>query len=311
MRLERVLVRVVAAAVLVSGFSADTAEAAADSRAPARRELRRRRLTIDDQTLGSLPELHVAGGSATILTFEIPVRENGALITDTRGLFHPPTQTDKTVILVPKADLAQPAALSVTLSDGTVLSFKLLSVPKEADVQVDVILALQSRASPDSAQALKTTIEQLRGELDECQASSATAGAAKLASLLLGQNLEEPQTFDRHALRGGDKQNRLLVEARWIYRLVGLTYLVFTVENRDPSKGWMFDRAEVKLTGAGEAVDLRVLAASAEVPILAPGQGGMVVVAFKTPGQTAAHRYTVSFLEKDGGRRVVLEGLSP
>ena len=168
MRLERVLVRVVAAAVLATGFAADAAEAAADSRAPARRELRRRRLTIDDQTLGSLPELHVAGGSATILTFEIPVRENGALITDTRGLFHPPTQTDKTVILVPKADLAQPAALSVTLSDGTVLSFKLLSVPKEADVQVDVILALQSRASPDSAQALKTTIEQLRGELDEC-----------------------------------------------------------------------------------------------------------------------------------------------
>jgi len=310
MRLERVLVRVVAAAVLASGLAVDTAEAA-DPRASSRRELRRRRLIIDDQTLGSLPELHVAGGSATILTFEIPVRENGALITDTRGLFHPPTQTDKTVILVPKADLAQPAALSVTLSDGTVLSFKLLSVPKEADVQVDVILALQSRASPDSAQALKTTIEQLRGELDECQASSATAGAAKLAALLLGQNLEEPQTFDRHALRGGDKQNRLLVEARWVYRLVGLTYLVFTVENRDPSKGWMFDRAEVKLTAAGEAVDLRVLASAAEVPILAPGQGGMVVVAFKTPSQTAAHRYTVSFVEKDGGRRVVLEGLSP
>jgi uncharacterized protein (TIGR02268 family) len=310
MRLERVLVRVVAAAVLVAGLLVGVAEPA-DPKAPARRELRRRTLTIDDQTLGSLPELHVAGGSATILTFEIPVRENGALVTDTRGLFHPPTQTDKTVILVPKVDLAQPAALSVTLSDGTVLSFKLVSVPKEADVQVDVILALQSRASPDSAQALRTTIEQLHGELDECQASSASAGATKLAALFLGQNLDEPQTFDRHPMRGGDKQNRLLVEARWIYRLVGLTYLVFTVENRDPAKPWVLDRAEVKLTGGGDAVDLRVLAAATETPLLAPGQGGKVVLAFKTPTQTASHRYTVTLVEKDGGRRVVLEGLSP
>jgi uncharacterized protein (TIGR02268 family) len=310
MRLDRLLVRMVAAAVLF-GVLAEGVAAAPEVKAPARRELRRRTLTIDDQTLGSLPEIHVAGGSATILTFEIPVRENGALIADTRGLFHQPTQTDKTVILVPKVDLSQPAALSVTLSDGTVLSFKLVSVPKEADVQVDVVLALRSRASPDSAQALRTTIEQLRGELDECQASSESAGAAKLAALLLGQTLEEPQTFDRHALSGADKQSRLLVEGRWIYRLVGLTYLVFTVENRDPTKPWVLDRAEVKLTGAGDAIDVRVLATATEVPLLAPGQEGKVVVAFKTPTQTTSHRYTVTFVEKDGGRRVVLEGLSP
>jgi len=309
MRLDRVLVLAVVAAALL--FGSTEAAAATDPTAPPRRELRRRTLVIDDQTLGSLPELHVAGGSATLLTFEIPVRENAALVTDNRGLFYPPTQTDKTVILVPKADLSQPAALSVTLSDGTVLTFKLVSVPKEADVQVDVVLALQSRASPDSAQALRTTIEQLRSELDECHASSASAGAAKVAALFLGQSLDEPQAFDRHALRGADKQNRLLVEAHWIYRLVGLTYLVFTVENRDPARSWVLDRAEVKLTGSGESVDLRVLAAATEAPLLAPGQGGKVVVAFKTPSQTASHRYTVTLVEKDGGRRVTLEGLSP
>ena len=309
MRIDRKLVQLALTAVVLSLGAA--VAAGADPSVPARRELRRRTLTIDDQVLGSLPELHVAGGSATILTFEIPVRENGALITDTRGLFHPPTQTDKTVILVPKVDLALPAALSVTLSDGTALSFKLVSVPREADVQVDVVLALQSRASPDSAQALRTTIEQLRGELDECQASSASAGAAKIAALLLGQNLDEPQVFDRHALKGGDKQNRLLVEARWIYRLVGLTYMVFTVENRDASRPWTLDRAEVQLTGAGDTLDLRVLAAAVEVPLVAPGQASRIVVAFKTPTQANSHRYTVTFVEKAGGRRVVLEGISP
>ena len=250
-------------------------------------------------------------GSATILTFEIPVRDHGAIITDTRGLFHPPTQTDKTVILVPKADLAQPAALNVTLSDGTVLSFKLVSIPKEADVQVDVVLALKDRATPGSVQALKTTIEQLRGELDECQASSATAGASKIAALFLGQNLDEPQVFDRHELRGRDKQSRLLVEGRWIYRLVGLTYMVFTVENRDPVKPWALDRAEVKVAGTGEATDLRVLAAASEDEVVAPGQATKVVVAFKTPPLSGSPKYTVALVEKGGGRRVVLEGLSP
>jgi hypothetical protein len=186
-----------------------------------------------------------------------------------------------------------------------------VSVPREADVQVDVVLALQSRASPDSAQALRTTIEQLRGELDECQASSASAGASKIAALLLGQNLEEPQVFDRHVLRGADKQNRLLVEARWTYRLVGLTYMLFTVENRDPAKPWMFGRAEVRLAGASEALDVKVLASASDVPLVAPGQESKVVVAFKTPAQGGALRYTVTFVEKDGGRRVVLEGLSP
>jgi hypothetical protein len=72
----------------------------------------------------------------------------------------------------------------------------------------------------------------------------------------------------------------------------------------------VLDRAEVKLAGVGDALDLRVLATATEVPLLVPGQGGKVVLAFKTPTQTASHRYTVAFVEKDGGG-VVLEGLSP
>ena len=199
----------------------------------------------------------------------------------------------------------------MTLVDGTVISFKVLSVPRERDVQVDVVLALESRASPDSAQALRTTIEQLRGELDECQASSATAGAAKLASLFLGQSLDEPQVFDRRELHGRDKQSRLLVEGRWLYRLAGLTYMLLTVENRDPVKPWVLDRAEVKVTGAGEATDLRVLAAMAEDAVVAPGQATKVIVAFKTPSVSGSPRYSLALLEKGGGRRVVLEGLSP
>ncbi len=284
---------------------------ASQANAAERRELRRRTITIDDETLTSVPEIRVAGGTPTILTFEVPVKDGGAVLADVRGVFYPPTQTDKTVMLVPKADLARPEPLNVSLADGTVLTFKLTTVPKEADVQVDVTLALRERAKPDSAGALRMVNEQLRGELDECRDGAANAGASKVAALLLAQSLDQPQAFERRALHAGDKQSRLLVEGRWAYRLMGLTYLIFTVENRDPRRSWVLDRAEVRLTGGGDAVDVKVLAAIPELAILPPDTSERLVVAFETPPQSPSQRYKVVLREKDGVRLVALEGLSP
>jgi uncharacterized protein (TIGR02268 family) len=276
-----------------------------------KRELRRRPLTIDDATLTSVPEIRVAGGTPTILTFEVPVKDGGAVLADVRGVFYPPTQTERTVMLVPKADLTRPEPLNISLADGTVLTFKLVTLPGEADVQVDIAVALRERAAPDSLQALRLTNDQLRSELDECRDGAANAGASKLAALLLAQSLEQPQTFERRPLRGGDKQARLLVQGRWVYRMLGLTYMIFTVENRDPERAWVLDRAEVRLTGGRDAVEVKVVAAQAELPLLPPGAAERVVVAFETPPMSASQRLEVGFHEKDGPRLVALEGLSP
>jgi uncharacterized protein (TIGR02268 family) len=276
-----------------------------------KRELRRRPITIDDATVTSVPEIRVAGGTPTILTFEVPVKDGGAVLADVRGLFYPPTQTDRMVMLVPKSDLTRPEPLNISLADGTVLTFKLVTVPGEADVQVDIAVALRERAAPDSAQALRMMNEQLRSDLDECRDGSANAGASKLAALLLAQSLDQPQTFERRPLHGGDKQSRLLVQGRWVYRMLGLTYMIFTVENRDPDRSWVLDRAEVRLTGGRDAVDVKVVAAQAELPILTPDGAERVVVAFETPPMSTSQRLKVSFHEKDGPRLVALEGLSP
>ncbi len=285
--------------------------AAGEARAGDKRELRRRAITIDDASLTSVPEIRVAGGTPTILTFEIPVKDGGAVLADVRGVFYPPTQADRTVMLVPKSDLDRPQPLNVSLTDGTILTFKLVTVPAEADVQVDVTVALKQRARPDSASALRMMNEQLRSELDECRDGSANAGATKLAALLLTQSLDQPQTFERRPLHVGDKQSRLLVEGRWVYRMLGLTYMIFTVENRDPQRSWVMDRVDVRLTGAGEAVDVKVVAAQVELPILPPGTAERVVVAFEAPPMSPSQRFKVSFHEKDGPRLVALEGLSP
>jgi hypothetical protein len=215
------------------------------------------------------------------------------------------------VILVPKVDLAEPASVSISLADGTVISFKLTSVASESDVQVDVALNLKNRAAPESAVALRIALDQVRGQLDECLAGSANTGAVKLAALLVAQSVDGEQVFDRHPLHGGDKQSRLLVQARWVYRFLGLTYLVFTVENRDPQRPWVFARAEVKVAGGTDSSDVKVLAASTEVQSLAPDTEERLVVAFATPALAPGQKLSVALHEKDGSRRVVLEGLSP
>jgi len=286
------------------------APASGDGGSPAR-ELRHRTLTIDDRSLATLPRVHVAGGATTLLTFPVPLKDGGALLADPRGLFYPLAQTDRTVVVAPRADLAAPAALHVSLADGTVLSFALESVPRESDAQVDVLLALEERAAPDSAASLRRALDTCRAEVDECRAGTASAGARRLAALLAAPGADEAEPFDRRPLRGGDRQSGLLVQGATAYRLAGLTFLAFRVENRDPARAWSLDRAEVRLAGGGEAVDVKVLAASAELPSLPPGEGERVVVAFRTLPQSTAQRYAVTLREKGGARHVVLDGLAP
>jgi uncharacterized protein (TIGR02268 family) len=274
------------------------------------RELRRRTLKLDDASVTTLPELHVAGGTATVLTFSIPLQEGGAIPGAVKELFYPLAQTgDRTVIVVPKKDLVSPVPLSVSLQDGTVITFKCLSAPRDADAQVDVILALRARAPEQSASSLKLLVGQLRGQLDDCKATSGEAGAHKLAELLLAQSLDTPQAFERHPLRFTQKDNRLLVEARWAYRLLGLTYVVLTVENRDPDRVWVLDRADVKVTGGGEAADIRVKSIASELPSLAPEVSERVIVAFPTPSTSGKQKVTLMLFEKDGPRTVSLSGL--
>lgn len=288
--------------------------AAASGKAPAaearqvKRELRRRTLAINDANVSSLPEIHVAGGTATVVSFQVPLRDGGAFIADVKGLMNPLTQSERFLVLVPKKDLPAPLPLNVSLADGTVLTFKLVSTATDADAQVDVLLDLQRHAAPDSAAALKASLQSVRAQLDECQAGSAAAGVAKIATLFVQQSLEAPHAFERHAIRGGDKQSRLLVEARWVYRLLGMTYLVLTVENRDPVKPWVLDRAEVKLLGRS-TVDVKVLSVQAELATLPPDVAEKVVVAFTTPPQAARQKMSLTLLEREGARHVVLDGL--
>jgi len=279
-----------------------------------KRELRRRTLTINDANANSVAEIHVAGGVPTTLVFEIPVKENGALLADVSKNFFPPQLTENAVLLVPRADVAprRLTTLTVTLTDGTVLPFKLVSYPKDADIQVDVALAVEKHAAPGSAQALRATLTQVRSDLDDCQANAGKAGISKVASLILSQDLDKPHSFtvSQYTAHRLDKQNRLLVEVKRVYRLFDLTYVVVTVENRDPSKVWVLDRPEVAVTGQSQPSDVKVMLHAAELSALPPGETEKIVIVFNTPKQDVQHRFNVSLLEKNGNRHVRLEDLN-
>ena len=131
----------------------------------------------------------------------------------------------------------------------------------------------------------------------------------QISALILAQDLKQPQVFERHSIHRPDRQSELLVNAWWVYRVFGQTYLLLTVENRSASKPWVLERAEVRVGGKGQGNEIEVLAVKTEHPALPPTERQRVVVVFPTPEQQVHETVNVSLFEKDGKRHVKLTGI--
>ena len=277
------------------------------------RQLKRRTITITDETLNTIPEIHVAGRIPTTVAFQVPLRTDGILISDVNGAFPEKTPAnEKSVVLLPGKDLSgkTPTTFTVTLADGTVLPFMLKSIPSEVDVQVDVVVKLEKSAPPDSAQALKRQLEEVNGELAECESTGDKAAIAKIAGLIVNQDPEKPDVFERRSAHKLDKQSRLLVEVKGAYRMFKYTYAVLTVQNRDPSRPWTLDRVELVAIGGTQNVGVHVETFASDRPTIGYDEVAKVVVAFKTPDlQDVNQRFFVALFEKGGSRHVRLEDL--
>jgi uncharacterized protein (TIGR02268 family) len=280
--------------------------------APVQREPVQRTITITDDNLSSIPEIRVGADWPTTLVFSTPLsKDNQAVMLAQPGHeFAPPKFTDSSVILIPRKDLSASggAALTVTLADGNILSFKLVSVPKAFDLRVDVELKLSKRAAPDSPEALRTTLEQLRAQVEECQSSSATAGVSKIGALVLAE--KNPAAVEMRKLGRTDKQSRMLVSAKYEYRLFGYVFVVLEMQNRDDAKIWELDGADVKLQGSGSNQDVQVASAAMDPPAIEPNATGRIVVGFKVPEQQRGQQFSVGLREKNGSRHVQLDNLS-
>ena len=283
----------------------------ASDASPAQRKPVQRTITITDDNLSTVPEIHVAADWPTTLVFATPLAKDSqaVMLAQPGREFAPPKFTDTSVILIPRKDLPVTggAALTVTLTDGNILSFKLASVPSDVDIRVDVQLKLTKRAAPDSPEALKTTLEQLRAQVEECQATAGAAGVAKIGALVLAEN--GPEAVELRKIAKSDKQSRMLVSARYAYRLFGYTFLVLEIQNRDDTKIWELEGADVKLQGSAQAQDLQVASAAMDPSAIEPNATAKIVVAFKTPDQQRGQQFVVALREKNGSRHVQLDHL--
>ncbi len=276
------------------------------------RKTNSRTVEVTDST--ATTELFVAAGTPCTLTFPIDVKGEQVFLVDPNNAFFPIQALGRTVIVVPKKDIppGQKVSVTVTLSDGTLLPpFILSSSATEVDLTVEVRVSLKAKATSDSTTGLKTQVSELQSRLDECQQSAADSGAGKVAALILKQDMSKPGAFlvERHPSRNLDKQSRLLVETLVVYRLFGLSYLVLTVENRDPTKAWVLDRPEIVVAGANGSTDARVTSVASDLVSIPSGEVSKYVIAFTTPTQETGQTFRVKLLEKDGARHVSLDGI--
>jgi uncharacterized protein (TIGR02268 family) len=307
------------AATLISVLFAASADAGAPQRKPpvpespradagTDRQVKNRVISFSDENRASVPELHLAQGVPTTLVFPLNINEATTRLADSQRLIYKPQFFKNTAVLSPKSDLPTGALIPLTvgLEDGTLLSFVLRTVPAEADFQVTVEVKFQREVSPDSVEGLKQTIAQMQSRLDECQANAGSSGVSQIAALVLSQEPQSPtaRTFEGHPLKGADKQSRLLVRLQHIYRLFGHSYVLLTVENRDPSRTWVLDKPEVKLIGGRESQSLKVLTFDTDLKNLPPAEVAKVVVVFDTPTQSVGQKYALTLLEKGGARHV-------
>jgi uncharacterized protein (TIGR02268 family) len=284
--------------------------------ASASRQLRQRKIRFADEHPDEIPELHVAAGVPTTLVFAQKV-VRAQLAADKKLMFDPLVNGND-VILSARVDLPADAhlPLTVSLADGTLLAFQLRTLPLEVDLKIDVEVAFQRNAAPDSPQALLSANALLRVQLDECVSNSTStnsAGLSGLAALILEKDTGSAgavqlRTFEAHQVHAIDKQARLLVEATYIYRLLGVSFLVLNVENRDPSRPWILDRPELKLSGDNSTSDIQVKTFAAGIKAgLPPGEEERVVIAFETPQQSAGQKLSITLFEKGGGRHTKLD----
>ena len=270
-----------------------------------------RTLTLTDDNRNFVPELRVAPGVPTTLLFGVNVDKTGTRLADADGVMYPLLVQANTAILAPKNELAPGTAipLSVTLADGTLLSFVLRPAATQVDFQVTVEAKFTRDNAPESVDALKQEIAQLQARIDEMQSNSGTAAVAHVAHLVLAQEpgSANARTFEAHRVHSRDKQARLLVEANYVYRLFSKSYLMLSVENRDPSRVWVFDRAEVHLKSGSQDVSVPVDAAECDIKNLPPEETAKIVVVFDTPPQSSGQTLQISLFERGGARHVTLD----
>jgi len=108
---------------------------------PVERVARRRTVHVSEAPGGALPELSVAGGSATVITTGVPLGPGGPVLQDERGRVRLVPVDGTSFIVLPSADLGEGErpVLTVPLLPGDSLQLALVTRRGEVDGEVRLV----------------------------------------------------------------------------------------------------------------------------------------------------------------------------
>lgn len=132
------------------------------------REARTRLLTVSPETAASEPQVRVAPGYVTVLTFDMPLAPQGVKLEASEGRLKRLDVTEHRVTLEPAAELApsEQVRMTVSFSDGLVpAQVRIVLVAATATVDTRVRLSRK----PATMGELLVELEKVRTQLEEAE----------------------------------------------------------------------------------------------------------------------------------------------
>lgn len=257
--------------------------------APPGREVKRRTVTLSGQLGGDAAELHVAAGTATIVSFSAPLVKTALPPANPEdGLSVFPLGESK-LIVAPQSDLAEHdrRALVIPTVDG-LFTLALSTVSDQVDLEVQVL-----RSPAPALGAGDWTSSELAGRfldaIGEDHGLKVRSGS--------------PDDWNKPTASGFTPELRSLV------RVDPFLVIVVRVRVERPAATWHFQRARLTVP---QVADPKLLSASARVN---PASGATtLVLVFQAPPEAkdgVSPNVQLWLAEEHGARYIALEGSLP
>lgn len=269
--------------------------AAAQSQLPARQR-QDRRAALPATPTEPIPEVYVAVGNLTTVSFNGPLDRDSLMVDRTR--FKLVDVGDRLLALQPFADLGSGERLIVKVGfkDRALPAQAVLAVVTDSSV-VDGNVEMDRRAN--TPEALLEALAQKEAELEELKARSAGSGPA---NLVLSEWLTKSMKPLMFSITVPPADTSGLVVTQSIGYEGGSSALVAVrLRNLPGQKPWELGHA--RLAGPGGAL-VKVISVQLKPQHLAPAEEGLLVVESRAAPWAAGKPFSVELVDASGQRRL-------
>lgn len=276
------------------------------------REARTRLLTVSPETAASEPQVRVAPGYVTVLTFEMPVAPQGVKLEAPEGRLKRLDVTEHRVTLEPAAELApsEQVRMTVSFSDGLAPA-QVRIVLVAATTTVDTRVRLSRK--PATMGELLVELEKARTQLEEAgqdpQGLSTPCPPLNLTEVVFSGVLGEGD-FSAHTLLESPETQLGAKGVRVTrYQTPERLLLAFRFLNTDSAaEPWTPD--QVKLVHQGTGIRLQALSVEMRPASFVPGGAAFVLVHLEAGNFRPGESFLLAFSNKAGTQVIRWEAVT-